>query len=191
MSVVFCVRNKLHDRLREYVSTSHDEENYIVACSWAIANNDVVSTEILLSVVDVNSLVVDQRKFKSSTFLIYAIMYSSYDVFDFLMSHPRIDINMQVPTSGDTALIVACGLGRHMCIRKLLCAKGINVNSQNHQGETALMYAANIGDDVIVRALFGDRHLNKELVNKYGKRAIDIAILRKRKNVIDILKNEN
>jgi ankyrin repeat protein len=118
-------------------------------------------------------------------------MYSSYDVFDFLMSHPRIDINMQVPTSGDTALIVACGLGRHMCIRKLLCAKGINVNSQNHQGETALMYAANIGDDVIVRALFGDRHLNKELVNKYGKRAIDIAILRKRKNVIDILKNEN
>ena len=65
----------------------------------------------------------------------------------------RFAIDTRFPDTGNTALLVACGLSRARCVRFLVQERRADANVPNHEGWTCLCAAAWRGDRALVRWL--------------------------------------
>lgn len=85
---------------------------------------------------------------RGETALMLAVREDSYRVFEYLISHPQIQLDQRA-SNGDTALMLAAYLGKVDWVAEL-----INAGAQvNQTGWTALHYAAAIGDEQIIAVL--------------------------------------
>lgn len=84
--------------------------------------------------------------------LMIAIREQSYEVFDYLIHHPKIQLNARA-NNGDTALMLAAYLEQVDWLSELIFA-GAQINQS---GWTALHYAAATGDLQIVAVLLEHR----------------------------------
>ena len=90
-------------------------------------------------------------------------------------------------TEGYTPLMLACQQG-NLDITNILVDAAASLNSQGKQGTTALMEAAENGHDRIVERLL-EEGVDPAVKNQEGLTALDLAIRKKKKAVIPILRS--
>lgn len=94
--------------------------------------------------------------------LMLTVREDSYQVFQYLIFHPQIDLNARA-NNGDTALMLAAYLGKVDWLSELIFA-GAQINQV---GWTALHYAAAIGDEQIIAVLLeNSAYIDAESPNK-------------------------
>lgn len=99
---------------------------------------------------------------RGETALMLAVREDSYQVFQYLISHPDINLDARA-NNGDTAIMLAAYLGKVDWLSELIFA-GAQINQP---GWTALHYAAAIGDEQIIAVLLEhSAYIDAESPNK-------------------------
>jgi ankyrin repeat protein len=93
----------------------------------------------------------------------------------FLLTIPRIEVNMRHRNTGDTPLMWAILNGHMDTVRVLLDAPDINVNICDNEGNTALMLAALNGHTSTVTALLDVPGIEVNICNNEGNTALMLA----------------
>lgn len=116
---------------------------------YAVRFNDLKKIQAMVEQgVDLNA----REASRGETALMVAIREQSYEVFDYLIHHPKIRLDERA-NNGDTALMLAAYLEQVDWLSELIFA-GAQVNQS---GWTALHYAAAAGDLQIVAVLLEHR----------------------------------
>lgn len=116
---------------------------------YAVRFNDLKKIQVMVEQgFDLNA----REASRGETALMIAIREQSYEVFDYLIHHPKIHLDERA-NNGDTALMLAAYLKEVDWLSELIFA-GAQVNQA---GWTALHYAAAAGDLQIVAVLLEHR----------------------------------
>ncbi|KAL4909561.1 ankyrin repeat-containing domain protein [Aspergillus multicolor] len=116
-----------------------------------VLNGHLESVKLLLSRpdLDVNyQNIVDYNM----TVLANAAVSGREDIFNLLLTHPKIDTRIQDSTSNDILIHAAMG-GNAKIVQKVLGWPGINAIGVGEDGSTALIWAASRGHDPAVKLL--------------------------------------
>ena len=128
---------------------------------------------------------VNFRNNNGETALIWAAHNGHSEAVNILIEN---DANLDLQDEdGETALIVASKTGQADIVKKLL-SNGAYL-SKNKNGENALYIATYYGRLDTVRILL-DTDIDTGLKNKDGRTALDIAVSKKRKSIIDLMVNK-
>ena len=119
--------------------------------------------------------------------LMWACKKGYLEIVDILLKDERVDPNMVI-NSGCNAFHYACLNGRTEIVKRMLKDFTLQINSRNNDGCTPLMLASQNGYIEIVKSMIlSGRNLDISLKNYRDKRAIDLAIEYKKKDIVDLL----
>ena len=124
---------------------------------------------------DADSSHVDEAGEDGYTLLQAATRRDDAAIVRVLVESGKADVNWSGDNGQDLPLIIAAEEGRVDCLRALLAADGVMVNSPDSLGYTALMHAAEIGKASCVRALLADARVDVNSVSDYGWSALRCA----------------
>lgn len=145
----------------------------------ASADNDIAKlNQLITGKADCNAL--DEQEHGGETALIIAIRNNAYNypAAALLIAAPQCDVNKQ-NSHGDTALIFAASIGKHVAVKLLLLKPNIDVNCKNKWGATALIAAAQCSgwgnSEEIVRLLVARPEVDLFATDHTGKTALQLA----------------
>lgn len=142
------------------------------------------------TVAEVNDLmkknpdIINQTNENGFSPLILACYRGNLDVADFLMGKVK-DINYN--SSMGTALMAVVYKGDLQLTQKLLDNKS-DINTTDSQGTTPLIFASKLGNTEMVKLLL-KYHADKNIKDKQGNTAFEYAMLSKKSELINQLKN--
>jgi ankyrin repeat protein len=121
---------------------------------------------------------------RGETLLMISVRENSQRVFDYLLTHPKIQLDQRAK-NGDTAIMIAAYLEQKETVQRL-----INAGAQvNQQGWTALHYAAVVGHLEIIQLLIAHfAYIDAETPNKTTP--LMLAARRGEMNVVKFLIDE-
>lgn len=139
------------------------ECNLLHAFFNAIEKGELETVKKLSGQVNLNS------KFSERCFytpLMLAASYGHVHIVRFLLTNPKVNVNIQ-NEFGETALLLAAQEGHQNIIKILMQVDGINIMACDKQGNTALATAAFFGHETIVKFLlqFPGADINNALIN--------------------------
>jgi ankyrin repeat protein len=115
---------------------------------------------------------------RSETALMWAVRENALRAIDYLLHHPKVDINA-LAKNGDTALMIACYLGKFAIVQNFI-SNNVKVNQE---GWTALHYAAVVGHIDIVEILLK----NKANVNALSPNNTTPLMMATRSGKLDLI----
>ena len=98
----------------------------------------------------------------------------------------RGNIDEELNSDGDTALIIAAKLNYFRVVDTLLRRKDVNIDSTNHNDDTALMVAAWEGNEHVIRLLLR-KGADKTKENYNGDTAMILAQRKGYRHIIKLL----
>lgn len=148
---------------------------------------DIARTGTVAEVNDLmkqNPDIINQTNENGFSPLILACYRGNIGVADFLMDKVK-DINYN--SSMGTALMAVVYKGDLQLTQKLLDNKS-DINTTDSQGTTPLIFASKLGNTEMVKLLL-KYHANKNIKDKQGNTAFEYAVLSKKSELINQLKN--
>lgn len=115
--------------------------------------------------------------YRGESALMIAVREDSYDVFAYLIHHPKLQLDARA-NNGDTALMLAAWLEKVDWVSELIFAGA----SVNQSGWTALHYAAAVGHEQIVAVLLE----NKADVNAHSPNQTTPLMMAARKGSVPV-----
>ncbi|KAK8872183.1 hypothetical protein M9Y10_007947 [Tritrichomonas musculus] len=115
---------------------------------------------ILMRILDIKNLPVNEVIEDEENFLTYACKKNNVDVVKMLLKLEQIDVNICIPTTGDTPLIIAIESNSNEVAELLIEDQRTNINARNYNNETAFTSAVSIKNQVIIELLLNNEKFN-------------------------------
>lgn len=129
-------------------------------------SGDLDTIKSLSNKVDINAGR-DYHIVSGITALMFACRSGFYDIVDFLLKDPRINVNAH-ESNGLTALMTAVSNGREAIVKRLLEVPELNINAQDEGGHTALALAIREKKYGIAKLLLKQQNINVNAENING-----------------------
>lgn len=133
----------------------------------AITNKDIERVKQLLPLIDINS------KFKRHRFAKRAIVKSSIEICELVLSHPDIDLTVLYGCNDN--LIHLCVEYKKFSLINFLVYRSININHIDEFGNTPLHCAIEDGSSIEDIRVLLDNGADKNINNNYGLDAAELA----------------
>ncbi|OQR86732.1 hypothetical protein ACHHYP_10004 [Achlya hypogyna] len=156
----------------------HGQESGMHALARAIDAGHLDVVQVLVTPETVNASFVyknqdeEDSEDEPHTPLTLAIRGGHDSIASFLLSQPALDVNAQLPESGDSALHTATCFDNTTVVEQILRVDGVDVNVVNSQGYTAAFGCSNAE---IVSLLLA-HGLDGNITGNEGETAYDLAV---------------
>lgn len=112
---------------------------------------------------------------EGDTPLVWAVEDNNFELVQFILDLPEVDINVQTGDSRSTALMLAAKK-EDSAILKFLLERGADLRLTDDEGYTALMYASLSGSFACVEELIKHKDCNVNALNEEGWNALIVGI---------------
>lgn len=102
---------------------------------------------------------------QNGTLLSYACKVRTPNLFSALIANDKIDLNLQIPETGDTPLITAIKNRNIAIVNQLINHPKTNINQKNYIGYSPLAYAVELNDENLINLILKNEKFNQDESN--------------------------